>query len=71
MGRRDSKQAANVPEHLLEFASKPGVRRCMNCQADFLSADVARIRRCDECKANVGYSKDHTTSGPLTGESRP
>ncbi len=30
--------------------SKPGRRVCMSCGREFLSRDVALIRRCDDCK---------------------
>lgn len=30
--------------------SKPGIRRCMRCQWLFVSPDVLRIARCQDCK---------------------
>ncbi len=35
---------------MITEASVMGIRPCLKCGWDFVSLDVARIRRCDPCK---------------------
>lgn len=35
--------------------SELGIRRCLKCDRLFVSQDVLRLRRCNDCKSNDEY----------------
>lgn len=36
--------------------SKPGLRRCLKCDKEFMSPDYIKIRRCPDCHRNEDNS---------------
>lgn len=47
--------------------TKEGTVRCMKCQAEFLSPDVTRIRRCPACKSQSEYGRRVGRIPPQSG----